>query len=330
MKLHLSLLLAIIVWPLQTLAVGFERVSINAPTPIQMGIWYPSDAPVPKAINSPFRQALALNAKVSGDHLPLVILSHGYGGWMGGHADAALELAEAGYIVAAPEHPGNNSEDESASTAEWLVSRPADIATVIDFMLQDWPAAEHIAADRIGVYGFSAGGYTALVAAGAVPDFLQALQHCENNPQEFTCEIGMLEGIAPESLGKEVQAVAGDGRIKAISVAAPGLSYMFDESALAAVNMPVQLWSGAVDVRVPHASNGANLAAHLPNIVETHIVEKAGHFAFMAECNPKLKEYNPRIWNMVCVDAEGFDRGAFHEQLNSALVNFFDKALAEQ
>lgn len=327
MKLHLSILLAIVLWPLQALAVGFERVTVDASPSIHMGIWFPSDSVAPEQANTPFRQALAINGEVTGNKLPLIVVSHGYGGWMGGHADAALELAKAGYVVVAPEHPGNNSEDESATTAQWLVSRPADITAVIDYMLSDWHAAKQLNSEYIGVYGFSAGGYTALVAAGAVPNFNQAVQHCQENPQEFTCEIGMLDGIEPERLAKDVATVARDPRIKAISLAAPGLSYMFDQATLAAVKIPVQLWSGAVDVRVPHETNGANLASYLPNVVETHVVEKAGHFSFLAECNPKLKEHNPRIWNMVCVDAEGFDRGAFHEELNSSLVKFFDRSL---
>ncbi|SFA40659.1 Predicted dienelactone hydrolase [Paracoccus halophilus] len=268
-----------------------------------------------------------MNGTPEGSGLPMVLLSHGNGGWMGGHADTALALAEAGYVAVALTHPGDNGEDESASPSEWLISRPADISETIDYMLSDWTYADRIDPGRVGVFGFSAGAYTALVVAGAVPGLTLARQRCFDVPDEFTCGIGMLDDVDPAELGPRLRDVAGDDRVSAVSAAAPGLGYGFDKTALADVSVPVQIWSGAIDDRVPHDTNGANIAANLPNMPEVHVVENAGHFAFLAECDPRLREINPEIWNMVCVDADGFDRAAFHQLFNKKIIEFFDSSL---
>ncbi|MBV1789298.1 dienelactone hydrolase family protein [Marinobacterium sp. D7] len=308
-------------------AVGFTRLTADGPAGMAMGIWYPSDSPVPDSPNSPFRQALALDAPVAGDNHPLVVISHGYGGWMGGHADLALTLAESGYVVVAPEHPGNNSQDQSAVPAQWLVSRPADIHRTLDFMLQSWPDAPRIDAGRIGVYGFSAGGYTALVAAGGKPDFTLASRHCSAAPGEFLCAEGMLDAIEPVAQTARVAELAGDSRLGAVVVAAPGLAFAFDSEGLEGIGVPVQIWSGERDLRVPDLSNGGPLAENLPPGADLRRVANAGHFAFMVPCNPRLKEINPRIWQMVCIDNEGFDRAAFHTELNREIRDFFDRSL---
>lgn len=329
MRFKSLLFLAVALWPVQLQAAGFERVTLASSPPMDIGIWYPSSSPVPNTANTPFGQALAMDNPIDGQNLPLVLLSHGNSGWMGGHADTALALAEAGYVAVALTHPGDNGEDESASPSEWLGSRPADISETIDFMLSDWKYADRINPDRIGVFGFSAGGLTALIVAGAVPNFSLATQHCANQPNEFTCRIGMLDDLAPDELEPQLRAVAGDARVSAVSVAAPGFGYSFDKMALANVTVPVQIWSGAIDDRVPHDTNGANIATNLSNEPEVHVIEGAGHFAFLAACNPHLKEINPKIWNMVCVDADGFDRAMFHRVLDKKIVEFFDSSLPD-
>jgi predicted dienelactone hydrolase len=49
------------------------------------------------------------------DKLPLVVISHGRTGSLIGHHDTAETLADAGFIVAAINHPGDTSTDTSRS-----------------------------------------------------------------------------------------------------------------------------------------------------------------------------------------------------------------------
>ncbi len=297
--------------------------------PLEIGIWYPADEAVSPIPNTPFGQALALDAEPVGRDRPLIIISHGNSGWMGGHAGTALALAEAGYVVAALTHADDNYENESVSPSVWAVSRPDEVVASIAYMLERWPGADHISRERIGVFGFSAGGYTALVTAGGAPDFQQAMQHCEDEPIEFTCEIGLIEDIASTDVKFTSRDPASEPQVKAISIAAPGFGFAFDGKSLEAISIPVQIWSGSLDSRVPHDSNGRLLADALNSETDVEFVEGAGHFSFLQPCDPKLESENPRIWNMICVDEGDFDRVAFHEEFNAKVVKFFDKALTQ-
>ncbi len=307
-------------------AIGFQSAMVPDPVdkPIEIGIWYPSDAPMPVMPNTPFRQALALDAAVAGDHLPLIVISHGKGGWLGAHADTALALAEAGYVVAALTHTGDNSDDESYPASKWMVDRPRHISRVLDYMLSSWTGHEQIDAARIGTFGFSAGGYTVLVAIGGVPDLKAIAQHCAEDHSESACTLGIADGAATEPAPIWVH----DPRIRAAVVVAPGLGFAFDGQALAHVTIPVQLWAASNDQNVPYISNTAIIRRALPRPPEFHEVEGAGHFAFLPSCNPGLEAALPAVWAITCVDAPGFDRATFHQQFNSDIVTFFDRSLA--
>ncbi|WP_222183475.1 alpha/beta hydrolase family protein [Geminicoccus harenae] len=305
-------------------AVGFQHVRVPDPqdAAIEVGIWYPSDAAVPADLDIPVRQALAPDAPIAGDRLPLVVISHGSGGWIGGHADLALALAEAGFVVAAPAHTGNHSEDERYPPARWMVERPRQVGLVLDYLLGAWSGRDRIDPGAIGIFGFSAGAFTALVAVGAVPDLERIAAHCAGHPDEHACRIGGLP--LPGTAGTDL-AWHHDPRIRAAVAAAVGFG--FDAAALAEVDVPVQLWAAAEDRVVPYRTNMALLRWSLPAVPEFHLVAKAGHFAFLRPCDPRLESAAPDVWTMVCIDAPGFDRAAFHRRLNDEVVAFFRRTL---
>jgi hypothetical protein len=141
---------------------------------------------------------------ISGDQRPLVVVSHGMAGDFTGHHDLAETLADAGFVVAAIDHPGDNSFDASrAGDLSVLVERPTDIKRLIDFMLGASPAAARVDPKRIGFFGFSAGGYTGLVLIGANPDW--AMRLCMfRDPREPSSAAGvspsrMTRGSRPPS-----------------------------------------------------------------------------------------------------------------------------------
>src|SRR5258708_14296750 len=100
-------------WARPVGAVGFQYVSVPGPDdrPLDVGIWYPSDTPASPQPRALLPQTVAPDGRLAGQHLPLIIISHGSGGWFGGHVVTALALADAGYVVAAPTHAGANYED---------------------------------------------------------------------------------------------------------------------------------------------------------------------------------------------------------------------------
>ena len=311
-------------------AVGFQNATVDDPLdqPLAVGIWYPSDAPVPSQPNTPFRQRLSLDGAVAGSGLPLVVISHGAGGWLGGHADTALALAEAGFVVAAVTHTGNNRDDDSYPASRWLADRPRHIRRVLDYMLSRWSGGGRIAASRIGIFGFSAGAYTALVAIGGSPNPGLAVAHCAGDPDELACQAGMASDFGSADVALRLASSTGrDPRIRAAVLAAVGFGFAFDAAGLAQVRVPVQLWAASNDRNVPYDANTAVVRRALPVPPDFRLVEGAGHFAFLPPCRPELEAALPKVWAMVCVDPPGFDRAAFHRDFNRRIVDFFRQQL---
>ncbi len=311
-------------------AAGFRQIEVAdaGHKDLTVGVWYPSRASVPAEPNTQFGLPVALDAPIDDANGGLILISHGYSGWYAGHADTAEALADAGYIVAAPSHTGNTWSDMSSSVDEWMVDRPRHISRVIDDLLEREGFKQAIDPSKIGVYGFSAGGYTALTLIGGVPDLQRASMHCQQQPEEFICKEGMVAAALGANPGQQPEIDWGaDPRITAASIAAPGFGFAFSKESLAPVTAGVQLWSGQLDDSVPTASNAANIAAQLPTKPETHWVERANHFAFLIlPCTREaFKREEPQEYAMVCNDADGFDRYQFHIEMHAEMLRFFNQ-----
>ena len=312
-------------------AVGFRSLEIaSADGPdLVAGLWYPSDAPVPTEPNTEYGLAVALGGAPAPGNGRLVVISHGQGGWYGGHADTAIALADAGFTVAAPSHAGDTWSDRSAPVERWILSRPVDVSRAVDRVLDDPSVGAALDPDRVGVYGFSAGGYTALALVGAVPDLDAAAAHCRAAPHELVCREGMVDALLGAGLERLPKAAFGaDARVRAAAVAAPGFGFAFTRESLAGVDAAIRLWSGELDERVPTASNAAAVAERLPSRPTLHRVAGANHFAFlMVPCREAFRRADPEGYERVCTDVPGFDRHAFHDRMHAEMVRFFEHVL---
>jgi predicted dienelactone hydrolase len=308
--------------------VGFQisRAVDTEGRPFAVAIWYPTQArTLPTTLLGVVLMDVARDAPVAGSALPLVVVSHGNGGGPASHADLALSLASAGYVVAAPMHTGDNYADQGAVGSAALFSgRNRELRATVDHMLKTWTGHANIDPARIGAFGFSAGGFTVLTAAGASPDLNIVASHCVATP-EFACDVLRQAGsplLAPGGAAKGGVFVA-DPRIRAAVVAAPGLGFTMTPDSLSGVRVPVQLWSGDKDASVPYASNTKPIRDALGARAEFHSVAGAGHFSFLTPCGligpPAL-----------CADEGGFDRRAFHADMNAKILAFFEKSLRKQ
>src|SRR5438094_8559889 len=91
----------------------FEVPSVGVARQLTGAVWYPCNAPRQEIIVRNFAILGAKDCPLDGDKLPLVVLSHGRGGWFGGHDATAASLADAGFVVAAIDHPDHNSQDRN-------------------------------------------------------------------------------------------------------------------------------------------------------------------------------------------------------------------------
>jgi predicted dienelactone hydrolase len=301
--------------------VGMQQVLAPDPghPPIVVTIFYPATGEPRLILMGVAVARLAPDAQITGGLHPLVVISHGTGGGTISHIDTALALADAGYVVAVPLHNGDNYQDTSeVGTDAWFVDRARQIVRTDDFLFGSWKDRAHVDPKRTGLFGFSAGGTTALVVIGGTPDFSRVDALCRTHA-EFVC------GLRKPGIARVPAADAWthDPRIGAAVVVAPGYGFTFEPAGLASVHVPVQLWEGSADASLPLATNALAVQRLLPQPPEFHLVAGADHFSFLAPCGA-AKIALPRL---LCVDPQGFDRTAFHRQFNAALIAFFDRTL---
>ena len=304
-------------------AAGFQQGLAADPDgkPLVVGIWYPSQATATPLSLGPTTMTVAFNAPVHGRALPMVVMSHGTGGSLLGHFDTAVALADAGFVVVAMNHIGDNHADQSRSAD--VMDRPRQVGRVIDHMLSAWAGHAAIDPDRIGMFGFSAGGFTTLAAIGGIADFAKIGPMCRQYPEDFVCQLiarRQSPVVAPATT------VATDTRIKAAVIAAPALGFTFSPDGLKNVSVPVQLWRAENDVVVPHPRYAEAVRLALPAAPDYHVVPGAGHFDFLAPCSDALASMAPAI----CTSAPGFDRAAFHVGFDAAVVKFFENTLGKR
>ncbi len=278
--------------------VAFSRLTVtdgDQPA-IEAGVWYPADA--------------------MGAPRPMIVISHGNGGDFRSHHDTAQALAKAGFIVATLTHTGDNWRDQSRATD--VVDRTRQFSVLIDHMLGRWDGRAGIDAARIGAFGFSAGGFTVLAAAGGDPDLTRLVEHCRAHPAFYDCRlVGQHEGTL--SAGRTAPRLPHDARLKALAVAAPALGFTFTREGLAGVTQPVQLWQAGSDQILPSPFYAEPVRDALPGPPEHVRVEGAGHFDFLPPCSAQLAASAP----MICALTPGLDRAAFHDVLNRELARFF-------
>jgi predicted dienelactone hydrolase len=316
-KLVLTAALCLAITPVQAAGFCFVEVPADSGGPaLKAAVWSPCAGPSGNIQIGSFTLVGVRDCPVVGEKLPLIVVSHGFGGAYLGHHDTAEALADAGFIVVALNHPDDTAcNKEKAYRLSALITRPDDVKRLLDFMLGPSKDAAKIEAQRIGFFGFSTGGYTGLVLAGAHPDFRELRSHC----QEST-------GATCEHVGKRalpMEPVTHDTRIKAFVVADPLSSVFPTTDSLKEVTAPLQLWGSERGGDGASPENIAAVARNLPIKPDFHIVPNSGHFAFLTPCPAMLSTSLPEL----CTDSPGFDRSSFHKDFNTQVVAFFRKNL---
>lgn len=301
-------------------AAGFQQGVAADPggKPLVIGIWYPSQAIANPVAMGPTTMSVAMNAPVNGSAMPMIVISHGTGGSNLGHFDTAIALADAGFVVVAMNHTGDNYADQSRSVD--IMDRPRQVSRVIDHMLATWEGHAAINPQRVGMFGHSAGGFTTLAIIGGVPDHTKIGPMCREYPGDFACQL-VARSASPVAAPATL-AVA-DARIKSAVIAAPALGFTFSPDGLKNVKVPVQLWRAENDVVVPHPRYAEAVRLALPEAPDYHVVANAGHYDFLAPCSMALASIAPAI----CTSSAGFDRAAFHVGFDADVVKFFKKTL---
>lgn len=294
----------------------FEVPPTDGGPPIAGIVWTPCAAPASEVVlDGGVVLPGVRDCPISGSRLPLIVVSHGRRGSSITHNDTTAILADAGFVVAAINHPGDNARDFSR-TDEFsvLVERPADMKRLTDFMLGTWKGAASLDPQRIGLFGFSRGAYTGLVVIGGNPDFGALAPLCQQGAAAAPKCAAIREGRVPTAPPVH------DPRVKAAVLADPPLiEGLFSRERLAGVTIPLLLWRSELggDGATPESIDA--LEPLLPRRPDYRKVANSSHFSFIAPCPPAFAKAVP----ILCTDPPGFDRTAFHNEFNDAVVAFF-------
>nr|WP_244136981.1 hypothetical protein [Burkholderia pyrrocinia] len=87
--------------------VKFVRIPADAGGPeLRVTVWTPCADAAQALTIGPYVLQGRRDCPTAGDKLPLVVISHGHGGTFLDHHDLEETLADAGFVVAAVNHPG--------------------------------------------------------------------------------------------------------------------------------------------------------------------------------------------------------------------------------
>lgn len=314
----------------QQLQIASQERAAN----LQVTVWYPALPGGKKVIlgeNIFFEGTPAMrDAPIANSRFPLILLSHGAG--LGGRAEAmswlATPLAEKGFIVVAPTHPGNTGPDRSALETMKLWLRASDLSETLNAIEKNTAFRAHINFDKIGVLGMSMGGGTALSIAGAriAPELL--MSYCDTMDLNASlCDWVRLSGvdlrkINPELASRDNQ----DNRIKFAMAIDPVPSDTFAVNTFSGITIPVMLVNLGKKEDIPKTAQASKVAAVIPDSTYK-IIENASHFSMFGLCKPNAPEIAKEegIDEPICKDGDQGSRSEIHTRLIDMVAEAFGR-----
>jgi predicted dienelactone hydrolase len=330
-----------------SLLAGMARASVGM-TELPAGnedgpvtVFYPSRTEAKTVQRGSFSSQLAPDSAPVAGNRRLIIVSPGSGSTPWANADLAQMLVSEGFVVAMPEHKGDNYKDPSEPGPRSWKRRPLEVSHAIDAVAKDARFAPLLSFDKVGMYGMSAGGHTALTLAGGRWSPAQLLRHCQAHiDDDFQACVGLstelsggwLDGlkervalwVLQRRLNDSTWYAYQDPRIAAIVAGVP-FAADFDPASLATPRVPLALVTARKDKWLnPQYHSDAVLKACSGCI---HLADLAtgGHGALLSPLPPHLSGTLGDLVN----DPPGFDRSVL-PALDHKITTFFRHYLAAE
>ncbi len=187
--------------------------------------------------------------KTETNSIPVIVVSNGLGAKRDRFKGLANYLASHGFAVAIPDHPGSDRRRQKAFLrglhrenfdATDYIDRPLDISYILDELeqLNSKSFNNKLDLKRVGVFGYSIGGTTALSLAGAELDFERLKQDCDR-PLDLL-NISILYQCRALELSPQQQSLK-DERIEAAFLFVPFGNSLFSKEQLSTISIPV-MW----------------------------------------------------------------------------------------
>ncbi|MFQ1702106.1 alpha/beta hydrolase family protein [Loktanella agnita] len=299
---------------------------------VDFTIWYPA-SPGGRAVtvggNGVFYGTPAgRGAPHQAGRFPVVIISHGAGGNAGQFGWIAAQLAQQGFVVVLPNHPGTTTGNASAEAAVRVWERPADVTAVLDELTDNAKAYPYIDPDHISVLGFSAGGYTALALTGARVDPERLQRFCDDTDHgmsdcSFLAHFDVdLHSFDLSPAGQDLR----DPRITDAVIVDPGIVSTLTAESLAKIAIPMQVINLGDEGTIPAGVDAADAASLIPRAHYTRVPDTS-HFSFLAQCKPagaRILENEGEL-DPLCDDAGAQSRAEIHATLVSLIIGYLQR-----
>ncbi len=301
-------------------------------------VYYPSSDTSQPVRRGRFLLDVAAEGRAVPGNGRLVVISHGSGGSPWVHADLARDLVEAGFIVAMPQHRADNYVDGSDPGPDSWTIRPAEVSRAIDAMGRDPRFAPMLRLDKVGVFGMSAGGHTALSLAGGRWSPARFMRHCDEHiAEDFQSCVGLitrLTGGPLDGLKKwvalrvihhrfddDTPRTAADPRIAAAVAGVPAAAD-FDMNSLARPAVPLGLVTAEQDRWLIPRFHADRVLAVCQTCEHIADLPAGGHGALLSPHPPGLDGLVGDLLN----DPPVFDR-ADVTGVNRKIAAFFERHL---
>jgi len=305
---------------------GSRQISLQITDPARQRT-YPVELVVPQDL-----------ARLPGP-IPVVVISHGLGDSPQSFLDVAAHAASHGLLVAIPEHIGSNFVQQQAMLnglaqesflPQEFLDRPLDIRFLLDELSRRNGAdfGGRLALDRVVVAGHSFGGYTALALAGATIDFERLAQRCDASANILADAALLLEcrALALQSQPAVVEQLGETGvqddRVALVMAFAP-VSNLFAPQGMAAIQRPVMIVGGALDVVAPVVPQ---------QVSAFHWLTTPDRYLYLADNTSHGPEFTRSISQLLDFDqdlAQGIDEAlGITRGVNKSLVVAFTQVYA--
>ncbi len=302
-------------------------------------VFYPSQGTASIEYRGLFDLRVALDGPAVAGNGRLIVISHGSSAPPWVHYDLARMLVEAGYVVALPEHRGDNPKDDSDAGPRSWQRRPYEVSRAIDRVGADPRFLEHLNLDKVGMYGMSAGGHTALSLAGGrwSEDLLRRhcnahvaddFQACAGPTLKLTgnaldrLKIALVRRITNWRLADTTWHAHTDPRIAAIVAGVP-FAADFDPDSLRQPLVPLGIITVRLDRWLAPAFHGDAVLKACAPCVRLADLPTGGHGALLSPLPPGREG----IIGELTADPPGFDRANALPEIHRRIRAFFDRRL---
>jgi len=284
-------------------AVGYTELDATTADghAMPVHVWYPGTA-TDDAVGAVYVEDVLPEMTFDGDALvdlragdgtyPVLLYSHGLNGYGDTVPGLAEPLAEAGWIVAAPDHVGSCYEDHS-NVAEQVINslrRPDDLRRTLARVAEAGdeegsPLALAVDAERVFGLGHSMGAATMLHMAGWGVDASLYEHTCEDTPGY--ADLDYCEAIA--GAGNDLVPIRPGGLPLAGVVAMVPAAVLFLDDGAATVDVPLLNIGGSLDSVCPMTPI-EEMMVLAPGPSAMASLEGANHYSFAGFCDAGYHE----------------------------------------